>query len=117
MTSRQSITAAKAVLSGVRTVALTLSLALIPTAASAMSCDDVMNMVSVNVPDDIVIATMRGSGGSIAAADVQCLQQRGAPPAVVAAAQQMSAPAQARMQPQPMNGASRATLLACNSYR
>ena len=84
-----------------RTAALSLAL-LAPSVASAMSCDDIMNMVSVNVPDDIVVATMRGSGKQFAAADVQCLQQRGAPPAVVQAAQQMSAPATQPMQPQPM---------------
>ena len=64
----------------VRSATLPLALLVAPSVASAMTCDDIMNMVSVNVPAEIVINTMKGSGTRFTAADVQCLQQRGAPP-------------------------------------
>ena len=77
-------------------LALPLALLAAPASALAMSCDDIMNMVSVNVPSTIVISTMQGSGTQFTGNDVQCLQSRGAPPDVVAAAQaQMGAPAPA----------------------
>ena len=91
--------------SHLRRLVLPLALLLAPAVSQAMTCDDVMNMVTVNVPDDIVINTMKSSGTAFSPADVQCLQQRGAPPTVVAAAQATAAPAPAApapMQPQPM---------------
>ena len=70
-----------------------------------MSCDDVMNMVSVNVPDEIVINTMKGSGTKFTTADVTCLQQRGAPPTIVQAAKAtMAGPAPQPTLPQPVPG-------------
>lgn len=60
----------------------------LPSSAWAIGCDEIMNMVTLNIPSTIVIETMRGSGG-VAPADVVCLQQRGAPADVVAAAQGM----------------------------
>ena len=45
--------------------------------ARAISCDEVSNMVSVNVPEDIVIQTMRDSGTTFTEADVACLQKAG----------------------------------------
>jgi len=74
-------------------LALPLAFLLAPATSLAMSCDDIMNMVSVNVPSSIVISTMQGSGTQFSPADVQCLQSRGAPPDVVAAAQSMGATA------------------------
>lgn len=71
--------------------ALPLAFLVAPVTSHAMSCDDIMNMVSVNVPPSIVISTMQGSGKQFTPADVQCLQQRGAPAEVIAAAQQMGA--------------------------
>jgi TolA-binding protein len=80
---------------------------LAPTSAYAgIDCDSVMNMVTLNIPSSIVIETMRGSG-AMAAPDVACLQQRGAPPDVVAAAQSLmgGAPAPAPMPaPMPVGG-------------
>ena len=35
---------------------------LAPVRAQAMSCDEIMNMVSLNIPTNIVIETMKGSG-------------------------------------------------------
>jgi TolA-binding protein len=71
---------------------------LAPSSAWAIGCDEIMNMVTLNIPSTIVIETMRGSGG-VAPADLACLQQRGAPPDVLAAAQSMvqGAPAPAPM--------------------
>jgi tetratricopeptide (TPR) repeat protein len=70
-------------------LALPLAFLVAPAVSHAMSCDDIMNMVSVNVPSSIVISTMQSSGKAFTPADVQCLQSRGAPPDVVAAAQSM----------------------------
>ncbi len=81
-----------------------LALLIAPAVASAMTCDDVMNMVSVNVPDEIVINTMKGSGTKFTTADVQCLQERGAPPTIVSAAQSTMAPAAQPTLPQPVPG-------------
>ncbi len=62
------------------------ALLLTPTNAWAMSCDDIMTMVSSNVPSSIVIQTMKSSGKTYSAADVQCLVGKGAPADVLAAA-------------------------------
>jgi hypothetical protein len=69
---------------------------LAPAAASAMSCDEIMNMVSLNIPTNIVIETMKGSGQTFSDADIACLQQKGAPPDVLAAAKGQSSGAVAR---------------------
>ena len=45
--------------------------------ARAISCDEVTNMVAVNVPEDIVVQTMRESGTTFTEADVACLQKAG----------------------------------------
>jgi tetratricopeptide (TPR) repeat protein len=63
---------------------------LAPVTASAMSCDEIMNMVSLNIPTNIVIETMKGSGQTFSEADIACLQQKGAPPDVLAAAKGQS---------------------------
>lgn len=62
---------------------------LAPTAASAMSCDDIMGMVQVQIPSAIVVDTMKSSGG-ISADVLQCLTTKGAPPEVLAQAKAMS---------------------------
>jgi tetratricopeptide (TPR) repeat protein len=80
-----------------------LSLGLPATALAGVGCDEIMNMVTLNIPSTIVIETMRGSGG-VAPADVACLQQRGAPADVVAAAQGMVAGAAPAPAPMPMPG-------------
>ncbi len=66
-----------------RSTALLLALALPGAAHAGMSCDDIMKMLSYNVPVNTVVTSVRGSGGGYTQADVQCLQQRGAPPEVV----------------------------------
>jgi TolA-binding protein len=71
---------------------LAAALFVAPTVASAMSCDDIMNMVQYNVPTNVVIDTMASSGKQFTASDIQCLQQRGAPADVLAKAEAMRAP-------------------------
>jgi tetratricopeptide (TPR) repeat protein len=59
--------------------------------AHALSCDEIMNMLEVNVPEKIVVTTMKDSGDQFSAEEVRCLQDRGAPAAVLATAKSMSA--------------------------
>lgn len=78
-------------------VALTTVLGLFTTRdAWALSCDEIMNMVSVNVPVEIVVAAIEDSGDQFTSADIRCLVDGGAPNEVVAVAKRMaqaSAPA------------------------
>lgn len=65
--------------------------------AHALSCSEIMNMVNVNVPTEIVVQTIEGSGEKFTSDDVRCLTNEGAPAQVVAAAKatlQSSAPAE-----------------------
>lgn len=73
----------------------TVMSSLIASTAWAMSCEDIMTMVSRNVPSSIVIQTMEGSAKRYTPADVGCLKSRGAPADVVQAAERLggSAPA------------------------
>jgi tetratricopeptide (TPR) repeat protein len=73
-----------------RPALLALACALPTTAFAGMSCDDIMKMVSYNVPASTVIASIRGAGGGYSQTDVQCLQTKGAPPEVVAAVQALA---------------------------
>lgn len=57
----------------------------LPTSAWALSCDDVMNMVSLNIPANIVVDTIRNAP-SFESSDVECLRGRGAPAEVINAA-------------------------------
>ncbi len=77
------------------TLAALAFLAFSPADAAAMSCDNIMDMVNVNVPANIVIETMRSSGATFTSTDVQCLQSKGAPAEVVTAASSMAAVAPA----------------------
>lgn len=71
---------------------LATALALVaPTAAHALSCDEIMNMVEVNVPENIVVMTVKDSGEQFSADEVKCLEDRGAPAAVVTQAKSMMA--------------------------
>jgi tetratricopeptide (TPR) repeat protein len=66
-----------------------LSLLGYSSASWALSCDEIMNMVDVGVPDHIVVMTVKDSGEVFASADIQCLQTRGAPSSVVTQARSM----------------------------
>ncbi|MBA2319806.1 MAG: hypothetical protein H0V89_01515, partial [Deltaproteobacteria bacterium] len=80
-----------------RSTVFALALGL-PGAAQAMGCEDIMKMLSYNVPVGTIVGSIK-AGGATTQAEVQCLQQRGAPPEVVSAASAMaggtSAPAPA----------------------
>lgn len=54
--------------------------------AYALSCSEIMNMVNVNVPTNIVVQTIKDSGEAFSADEVRCLTNEGAPAEVVAAA-------------------------------
>lgn len=66
--------------------------------AWALGCDEIMNMVNVNVPTTIVTATMEDSGEQFTNEEIRCLINEGAPEDVVKTAKKMSAAAAA---PQP----------------
>lgn len=72
-------------------VAVSLTLALASRPAFALSCDELMNMVDVSVPTDIIVQTVQGSGETFSPLQVKCLQDKGAPAEVVAAAKAMMA--------------------------
>ncbi len=58
--------------------------------AHALSCDEIMNMVAVNVPTNIVEITVKESGEVFTSADIQCLESRGAPGEVISQAKTMT---------------------------
>ncbi len=68
-------------------VAPALALALLwSPSAHALSCDEIMNMVNVNVPAAIVVQTIEDAGEQFTSDDIRCLTNEGAPAEVVAAA-------------------------------
>ncbi len=75
-------------------VSLTVAAALLSSSpAYALSCDELMNMVDVSVPTNIIVQTIEGSGETFSSAEVRCLQEKGAPAEVVSAAKSMMASA------------------------
>ncbi len=63
-----------------------LAAALAPEAQAALGCQDIMNMVNVSVPENIVVQTIQDSGDRFTEAEISCLVSNGAPAAVVDAA-------------------------------
>lgn len=63
-------------------------------AYAALSCEEIMNMVNVNVPTNIVVQTMKDSNEAFSATDIKCLVEAGAPAEVVSTAKAMAAAAQ-----------------------
>jgi tetratricopeptide (TPR) repeat protein len=61
--------------------------------AHALSCDEIMNMVNVNVPTSIIVQTMEDSGETFSNEDIRCLLNESAPDDVVKTAKSMSASA------------------------
>jgi hypothetical protein len=59
--------------------------------AQALSCDEIMNMVNVNVPVHIVTQTMKDSGQMFTTNDIRCLVRQGAPEDVLSAAKSLAA--------------------------
>ncbi len=68
-----------------------LTLTLYTRPAAALSCDDIMNMVNMNVPADVVATTMKASGDSYAPDVIDCMKRGGAPAEVLAQAQRQAA--------------------------
>ena len=58
--------------------------------AHALSCDEIMNMVNVNVPTHIVVQTMQDSGEQFTNTEIRCLINQGAPQDVIQAARSLS---------------------------
>lgn len=73
--------------------ALLLILASWATPAFGDTCDIVMSMATVQVPDNIIITTMKDSMLRFTPADLACLRSRGATPAVLAQAEALPSPA------------------------
>lgn len=73
-------------------IAVTAIVALaVPRSASALTCDEIVNMLSVKVPTNIVVQTMKDSGDQFTPDEVRCLQDNSAPAEVVGQARQMLA--------------------------
>lgn len=68
-----------------------VALALAPRDAAALSCDEIMSLVNVNVPSSVVIQTMKDSGDTFDDADISCLEKAGAPPEVISQARRQMA--------------------------
>lgn len=61
--------------------------------AHAQSCDDIVNMVSVNVPTSIIVDTIAASGKIFTNEELRCLMDQGAPQDVIDAAKKTAAAA------------------------
>ncbi len=64
------------------------------TDAHALSCEEIMNMVNVNVPVPIVLQTIEDSGEQFSVDEIRCLQNEGAPSEVISAAKKLMAGAE-----------------------
>lgn len=81
-------------------LALTSALALTWAGpAHALSCEEIMNMVDVNVPSNIVVQTIESSGEQFTAEDIRCLESRGAPSDVLSAAKAQAQSSGSRTRP------------------
>ncbi|MEC7241557.1 MAG: hypothetical protein VXW32_09990 [Myxococcota bacterium] len=69
---------------------LSLATLVVAKDAHALSCDEIMNMVNVNVPVHIVTQTMQDSGQQFNSNDIRCLVRQGAPEDVISAARSLS---------------------------
>ena len=75
---------------GIAHIALGLSLFGYSTDAEALSCDEIISMVGYDLPTDVIINTLKGSGTRFSPEEIQCLVDKGAPAAVVEQAKRMS---------------------------
>ena len=77
-------------------------LGFVSSSAWALSCDEIVNMVNVNVPENIVIQTMEQSGTRFSADDIRCMAGKlGAKSAVVETARRMSGGSEPAADPPP----------------
>lgn len=72
----------------------------LPASALALTCDEVMNMVNLNIPPNIVADTVRNAA-DVSDATTQCLISRGAPTEVIEAAKKKARAAEAMSTPTP----------------
>lgn len=63
----------------------------LPTEAHALSCEEIVNMLEVKVPTNIVVQTMKDSADQFTQGEVRCLQDNGAPAEVLTQARSMIA--------------------------
>ena len=68
-----------------------LGLSLGSTAAFAIPCQEVANMLNAGVPANIVASAVRDSGAQYTASDIACLSKAGAPASVLTVARGMTA--------------------------
>jgi hypothetical protein len=61
-----------------------------PRDAAALSCDDIITMSQHGVPESVLVTTVKESGDLYSQDDIRCLQDKGAPAAVIAQAKQMT---------------------------
>jgi tetratricopeptide (TPR) repeat protein len=58
--------------------------------AEALTCDEIISMVGYDLPTDVIVNTVKGSGTRFSAEEIQCLVDQGAPQAVIEQAKRMS---------------------------
>ena len=83
---------------------------MLPDTAAALSCDEIMNMVNVNVPTNIVVQTMKDSGDQFSQDELRCLSDAGAPSEVIAQAREMLSRAEPDEEPSGSTGSSRSSM-------
>ena len=64
---------------------------LVSSQAWALGCEDIVKMLGVNVPVNIVQSTMEGSGTLYSADDIRCLAEKGAPAEILDTARKLAA--------------------------
>jgi hypothetical protein len=67
---------------------------LFSTQALAVGCEDIIKMLEVNVPANIVRDTMENSGTLYSSDDIRCLAEKGAPDIILEAARKLGASAE-----------------------
>lgn len=61
-----------------------------PRDAAALSCDDIITMSQHGVPESVLVTTVKESGDLYTPDDIRCMQDKGAPAAVIAQAKTMT---------------------------
>jgi hypothetical protein len=71
-------------------IGLSLGLAL-SAPAYAITCDEIANLQTLNIPETVIVQTVQGSGTKFSASDVKCLESKGLPKSVIDAVRKMAA--------------------------
>jgi hypothetical protein len=88
----------------IRKSLIALSLLCVSSPAWAISCDEIANLQSLNIPETVIIQTVQGSGTKFTAADVKCLESKGVGAGVVDAVRKMASSAEAPPEDEPPKG-------------